>query len=781
MMKASAIDLPHVVSEFAGTFDTLWFDDEFELYDPGDELQRRRLKSALSDEAHAEGTTTTLFELRPRPFQQEILDRLRTCRVLHGRKRNLIVAATGTGKTVIAALDYARIAMDAGTRPRLLFLAHRKEILQRAMETFRHALQDGAFGELSVGGHEPTRFEHVFASIQGAAGLLERLGPGHFRHVVVDECHHLPASSYQAVVPSLAPDQLVGLTATPERSDGKSLLPDFEGHVAAELRLWHALDRQLLAPFDYYGLSDQTDLRRVRWSRTGYDAAALAELYTGDSARADLVLAQLARRVAAPTQVRALGFCVSIEHAEFMATQFRTRGVPALAVHGDTPTEIRDDAARRLRAREVNVLFTCDLYNEGVDLPFVDTLLLLRPTMSATLFLQQLGRGLRLDPSTKKSTCLVLDFIGQHREEFRFDGVLAALTGIPRPRLRDAVSDGFPFLPSGCSLVLDAVARDTILASLRSTLAGAKRLAAELKEIAASSSRPVRLAQFLEASGRDLEEVYSSKQGWATIQALAEQGPRVDDEAADLSRRFGLLLHLDEPSRIDTYRKALREPAAASGNLVEADRRRWHMLEYQLNHRGVLRAAEDTIEYFAGRPSAIDELNQLEEVLEERICLAEDRYPIADWPLALHRHYEQREIAAAVGYVTAGSKAKPIQGGILQLKDQRRELLFVTLDKSGRGFSPTTRYRDYAISPTRFHWETQSIASVTGTGRRYIDPSSTTEFHLFVRPTPDSAYAYLGRARYTTHTGDRPIAITWELEHPMPAALFERYATLAAP
>ena len=776
MMKASAGDLPHVVRGFEATFEQLWFDAEFESYDPADELQRARLHDALDSGARGTAPATALIELLPRPFQEEILDRLTACRTLHGRNRNLIVAATGTGKTVVAAIDYARIAARTGVAPRLLFLAHRKEILERSRSTFRHALQDGDFGELLVDGRTPARFEHVFASIRSAAALIDRLGLDHFRHVVVDECHHLPAGSYQAVIPRLTPDQLVGLTATPERSDGKSLLPDFDGHIAAELRLWSALDRQLLAPFDYYGISDQTDLRRVRWSRTGYEAAALAELYTGDSARADLVLAQLARRVASTTLVRAIGFCVSVEHAEFMAAHFRARGVPALAVHGQTPDETRDDATRRLRHREVNVLFTCDLYNEGVDLPFVDTLLLLRPTMSATLFLQQLGRGLRLDPSTKKTTCLVLDFIGQHREEFRFDDILAAFTGVPRPRLREAVDAGFPYLPSGCSIVLDSVARETILASLKKTIAGAQKLAEELKQVSAQSQSPVGLTRFLEATGRELEDVYGSDRGWAKLQRLAGMTGDEDAEAEDLSRRFGWLLHIDEPTRLRSYRASLE---ARRAPLSDLDRRRWLMLEYQLNPRGVLRAAEDVVSYLVERPAAVDELTQLGSILEERIALADDVYPVEEWPLALHRHYERREIVTAVGNVEAGEKGSLPQGGILKLEEQSRELLFVTLDKSGGTFSPTTRYRDYAISRDRFHWETQAIASVTRpSGRRYISPDSTVSFFLFVRTDKESAYAFLGGVRHVSHSGDRPIGITWQLEQPMPAALYERYAAV---
>ena len=784
MVKLCAADLPHVIDKFAGTFDTLWLDSEFEHYDPDDQAHRARLAGALGAADGAAGpSVTTLVDLRPFPFQEEILDRLSTARAVHDRHRNLVVAATGTGKTVIAAIDYARRAAAAGVPPRLLFLAHRREILDRSRDTFRHALRDGAFGELLVGGATPARFEHVFASIQSAASLLDRFGPSHFSHVIVDECHHVPATSYQDLVPHLRPEELVGLTATPERQDGRSLLPDFDGHVAAELRLWHALDRQLLAPFDYYGLSDGTDLRHLRWTRTGYDLGGLAELYTGHHARAALILAQLGRRVASTSRMRALGFCVSVEHAEFMAAYFTAKGVPALAVHGGSPAEARDGAPRRLRSREVNVLFTCDLYNEGVDLPFVDTLLLLRPTMSATLFLQQLGRGLRLDPASGKTSCLVLDFIGQHREEFRFDSVLSAFTAVPRARLRQAVEDGFPFLPSGCSVSLDPVARDTVLGSLKSSLASSRRLAAELRELAASAPPPS-LGEFLDATGRELEDVYGPGRGWTTIRKLAGLAPEADEETEDLSRRLGWLTHVDEPARLRGLQRAL--DAASAGRdigdgLSDQDRLRWSMLDFQLEHRGTLRAAEETIRYLLSRPQISGELDELRAVLDERIPLPRDEYPEPDWPLALHRHYHRREILAAVGFVRPGQKKKLIQGGVLQLQDRRRELLFVTLDKSGAGFSPTTRYRDYALSRDLFHWETQGAASVTRpSGRRYIDPAAGWTFHLFVRPAPRAAYAFLGPVTYVSHAGDRPIAITWRLRHSMPAALFDRYATLAS-
>jgi len=772
MVKLCAADLPHVIDKFRGTFESLWNDPEFEAYDRTSDVDRKRVLAALKAEQATPDSAAFFFDLRPFPFQEEILDRLDAERQLHGRRHNLVVAATGTGKTVVAALDYSRTAARAGVKPTLLFLAHRREILDQALATFRNVLRDAAFGELWTDGKTPERWNHVFATIQTAAGrLLERLPADHYRFVVVDEAHHAPARSYQDLIPRLVPDILLGLTATPERADGKSLLPDFDGCVAAELRLWHAFDRQLLVPFEYYGIADGTDLRKIRWSRTGYHLADLANVYTGNEARVDLILEQLRRRVLDLHAVRAIAFCVSVEHAEFMAASLTKRGVPSIAVHGDTPEEVRANAPRRLEEREVNVLCTCDLYNEGVDLPFVDTLLLLRPTSSATLFLQQIGRGLRLHRG--KTSCLILDLIGQHRAEFRFDRLYEALTGLAPPGLKKAVDEGFPYLPSGCVLQLDAVARERVLSSLKESVASAQRLAAEASELAKGTPE-LTLATFLRETGREVEDVYRAG-GWSTLRGLAKLGAPVDDDTADLSRRLGWLLHVDEPTRL----RAWRSPGAPHASL--ADQRRLTMLDFQLHDRGVLREPQQTISYFAERPVIRSELAELAEVLESRVSLAEDGYPVADWPLALHRHYRRREVVAAVGFSVPGEKGKIPQGGILKLDSVRRELLFVTLDKSASSFSPTTRYRDYAIARSLFHWETQSSASVARpSGRPYTEsPENGWTFFLFVRTDPDAAYAFLGQVRYQSHTGDRPIAITWALDRPMPAALFERFATLA--
>ncbi len=420
-VRVSGARNPDVIDKVAAVFESYWNSGDFVPYDA------ETFAAQVSSVTPGPSIIISPIEVRPEPFQERLLEQIALARE-RGHHRNLLVSATGTGKTVMAAIDYARLR-ERLPRSRLLFVAHREEILGQSLATFRHCLRDHSFGELWVGGQRPQRFEHVFASIQSlnAAGLGS-LAPSHFDVVIVDEFHHAAAPSYRALLEHVLPAELLGLTATPERSDGLPILEWFDHRIAAELRLWDAIDQQRLAPFAYFGVHDGLDLRQVPWRRgRGYDVEGLSNLFTANDAWARQVLTQLVSHVDDPLQMRALGFCVSVDHARFMARVFREAGVPAVAVWADGTEADRANALADLAARRVNALFSVDLFNEGIDIPAVDTLLLLRPTDSPTLFLQQLGRGLRR--MTGKAFCTVLDFVGRHRQEFRFDRRFRALLG----------------------------------------------------------------------------------------------------------------------------------------------------------------------------------------------------------------------------------------------------------------------------------------------------------------------------------------------------------------
>ena len=439
-VRVSGARNPDVIEKIDAVYASYWENPDFVPYDPNE------FREAIHLAKNLRGTDAYLspIEIRLEPFQERLLEQITLSRE-RGYHRNLLVSATGTGKTVMAAVDYGLLKM-ALPRARLLFVAHRQEILQQSMATFRHALRDQAFGELWVSGRRPEAFEHVFASIQSlSASGLNRLAPDHFDVVIVDEFHHAAAATYRQLLDSLQPRELLGLTATPERADGLPVLHWFDDRIAAELRLWDAIEQRRLVPFAYYGVHDGVDLREVPWRRgRGYDVDALSNVYTSNDAWAGLVLKQLDEHVDDVGAIRCLGFCVSVAHAEFMARFFSSHGMRAKALSGRSADEDRRSALRDLGAGRIQVIFSVDIFNEGVDVPAVDTILMLRPTESPILFLQQLGRGLRTSPG--KSACTVLDFVGMHRREFRFDLRYRALLGGTRLDLQRAVKSGLPLL-----------------------------------------------------------------------------------------------------------------------------------------------------------------------------------------------------------------------------------------------------------------------------------------------------------------------------------------------
>ncbi len=780
-VRLAAARNPDAVAKFGAVFDSYWDGGDFVPY-RADEFEREQLRGGRAERGPL--VVLSPLEVRPLPFQERLLELVELAR-RQGHHRNLLVAATGTGKTVMAALDYDRLRRRL-PRARLLFVAHRQELLDQSMATFRHALRDASFGEQWVGGARPERFEHVFASVQSlhARGISE-VPADHFDVVVVDEFHHAAAPSYRHLLDHLEPVELLGLTATPERSDGLPILHFFDDRVAAELRLWDAVDQQLLVPFSYYGVHDGLDLRQVPWRRgRGYDERALSNVYTSSDAWARLVVRQVDEHTDVAT-MRCLGFCVSVEHARFMADHFTRHGIPAVAVSGDSPRGEREQALRSLAAGTVRVVFSVDLFNEGVDVPAVDTLLLLRPTESPTLFLQQLGRGLRRTHG--KASCTVLDFVGLHREEFRFDRRFRALLGGTRRDVERSVHQQFPFLPAGCSMQLDRKATEVVLRSLRAAIP--TRWPAKVDELRSvrRTVPDVDLARFLHESGLDLDDVYDGGRSWSDLldAAGAPLGPAGPDEAV-LRRAVGRLLHVDDHERIETWTRLLAQPVAPTvDELPLRERRLLHMLAAQVGDQALATGdrLQRAVDLLWAHPQVRHELRQLLAVLGDRVDhLHEPLRTHPDVPLQVHARYTRIEILAAMGE-GRGAKIAAWQSGVYEAKAARAELLAVTLDKTTGGFSPTTRYRDYAVSRTLLHWESQSTTRADGpTGLRYRHHERDGRTVLpFVRQRAgDRAFWFLGPARYRTHTGERPMAVTWELDHPLPGDLYAAFAAAVA-
>ena len=783
-VRVSAAENPEVIGRFEATFEQYWQEPEFEDYGP--ERDAERLDRALSQQgrggARDDGPGLFLsIDVAPKPHQAVALDALEAERI-RGHHRNLVVAATGTGKTWIAAFDYRRLrAEDTGDS--LLFVAHRDEILRQSQRVFQLVLREPDFGERLVGGERPASGRHVFASVQSLATRVDQIAPDAFDVVIVDEFHHAAAASYKRLLSHLTPKTLLGLTATPERADGQSVLSWFDHRIAYESRLWDALDQGLLCPFHYFGVNDPADLSQVRFEHGRYVPGALNDVLTGDHVRALRIRQAVEEYVTHPQRMRALGFCAGVAHAHFMADEFTRFGYPAVAVDAGTPPGDRRAALSRLRGRELRAVFAVDLFNEGVDLPEVDTVLMLRPTESATVFLQQLGRGLRR--AEGKRVLTVLDFVGQVRQAYRYDVRYRALLGGTRHQLRSAVEADFPLLPPGCALRLDRIAKETVLRNIRRSVQNARvRLADDLRHLGPDT----RLAEFMRDAGVDLGDIYSPPASGHSFTELRRRAGFVSGalpgESEGLLRAVGRLTHVDDTERLETWREILAaDPADRTWNLRPRSRRLGLMLFALLGAgRQPVAAADQVFDGIRRSRELRREVTDLLEILADRIrTVAQPLDPRGKVPLASHATYTLREIVAAHGRTSASGALFAPQGGVLWDEATRTDLLFVTLEKSDRDYSPTTRYADYPISPTLFHWESQNSASpATSAGRRYIEQrEGGTDVVLFVRERKRGdgggvlPYHCLGRAHYRSHESERPMKILWKLERPMPGGLYQ--------
>ena len=514
-VKVTKKDLPETIDKIAATFESYWNSNEFEYYDEG---QKERLTRALKDEKYSETDNSGIYtlDILPYSYQQEILDKLEAERTVRGYNRNLVVAATGTGKTVISALDYKRFCKQYPGHPcRLLFVAHREEILKQSLYTFRAVLKDANFGELFVGSHKADSIDHLFISIQtfNSQDFTTKTDADFYDYIVVDEFHHAAAPTYQKLLEYYQPKILLGLTATPERMDGKNILDYFSGRIAAEIRLPEAIDRKLLCPFQYFGVTDTADLSSLKWRTGGYDKNELSNLYTLSGLvaerRADLVVNSILKYVTDINEVKGLGFCVSIEHAQFMADYFNARGIPSMALTGDSPDEERNAAKQRLVSGELRFIFVVDIYNEGVDISEVNTVLFLRPTESLTVFLQQLGRGLRL--AENKECLTVLDFIGQANKKYNFEEKFAALLSNTTRSVSREIKEGFLSAPKGCYIQLEKIAAKYVLDNISASYDRTSGLVARAASFTEDTGLPLTLGNFLDYYHLDPRAIYSKK------------------------------------------------------------------------------------------------------------------------------------------------------------------------------------------------------------------------------------------------------------------------------
>lgn len=779
-LKITQKDQPETLQKIAATFESYWNLRDFEPYDTA---QKERLAYALKAEKHLEGKPTYTFDILPYSYQQEILDKLEAERKVRRNFRNLVVAATGTGKTVISAFDYKRFCRENPQSPcRLLFVAHREEILKQSLYTFRGVLKDANFGEMFVGAYKPESIEHLFISIQtfNSQDFTEKTSSDFYDYIIVDEFHHAAAPTYQKLLTYYKPKILLGLTATPERMDGKNILEYFGNRIAAEIRLPEAIDRKLLSPFQYFGVTDVVDLNDLKWSRGGYDKGDLERVYTFSGIvaerRADMIIQAILRYVTDIDEVKGLGFCVSVEHAKFMARCFNEHGIPSISLDGSSPEEERNTAKQRLVKGEVRFIFVVDLYNEGVDIPEVNTVLFLRPTVSLTVFLQQLGRGLRL--AEGKECLTVLDFIGQANRRYNFEDKFASLLFDPSRGVLREMKEGFVSVPKGCYILLEKKARQYIFENIRASFGARAGLVSRIANFTEDTGKALTLSNFLDYLHMDVRALYACD-SFSRLCVQAGVRENFIEPLEDTMRKaFSRFATVNSRRLIAFWREMLMHPRSPR---TDGEERMLQMFQFTIWQKSFeecgFTSLLDGVMEVRKNLTLCAELLELLQYNFGRIDFIDERVEVGfDCPLDLHCDYTRDQILVALDFL----KPSTVREGVKYLPDQKIDIAFVTLNKSDKDYSPSTMYQDYSVGEEFFHWQSQSTTSENSpTGQRYIHHREKgTLFLLFVRENKTDCvsggagvYTFLGKANYVQHEGSRPMSILWKLERPIPVRL----------
>lgn len=792
-VKVTQADLPNTIDKIHATFESYWNSSEFEYYT---ETQKERLEHALNAERYTERNNPALYtiDITPYSYQQEILDQLEAERQVRYSFRNLVVAATGTGKTVVSAFDYKRFRKQNQGKPcRLLFVAHREEILMQSLSTFRAVLKDANFGDIFVGNHKPNSIDNLFISIQtfNAKEFTEKTTPDFYDYIIVDEFHHAAAPTYLKLLNYYQPKIFLGLTATPERMDGKSILSHFDNRIAAEIRLPEAIDRKLLCPFQYFGITDTVDLHTLKWTVGGYDKKELSNLYTTSDIpaqqRADLIVHSLLHYVTNIDSVKGLGFCASVEHAKYMSQYFSEHGIPAMYLTGESSDSERLNAKNCLVSGTVRVIFVVDIYNEGVDIPEVNTVLFLRPTESLTVFLQQLGRGLRL--AEDKECLTVLDFIGQANKKYNFEEKFSALLSTTTRNVIQEVKDGFSSLPKGCYIQLERKAEKYILENIRSSYGNISGLISRISTFSEDTGLNLNLANFLEYFRIDARLIYK----YSFFSRLCVRAKVIDNFSepledklteGKLTKVFGKLASMNSRRFITFILRVLK-------NLNPVEIYQFSDLERRMFQMFYVTVWGVPIEDFAcvDVQNNLDDLVHSPRIVSEMTELLQYNYNHIDFiddpvdvgfacPLDGYCMYTRDQILVAMDFM----KPSSIREGTIFLPEKKVDIHFITLNKSEKEYSPTTMYNDYSVNERLFHWQSQSTTSENSpTGQRYIHHAKENVNELlFVREFKKDrygfteAYVFLGIGRYREHSGSRPMNIIWELDRKIPAKFLKK-------
>lgn len=763
-LQFSSTENGELLTDIQTEFDHLWNESvSLESYLDTYKRMYEQKKAVLSKQAIV---SFEQVKLEPNSMQISFVSGLNKI-INEGEKRALLVSATGTGKT------YASAFAIRDLKPRrMLFLAHREQILKQAKESFEKILGPGSYGLLSGNSHEMGN-DFIFATMQTMAKreMLTRFKPDDFDVIVIDEVHRAGSDSYLRIMEYFEPSLFLGMTASPDRPDGFNIYELFDNNIVQEIRLGQALEEDLLCPFHYFGITDFTvDGEAVA------DVTEFSHLVTEE--RINHIVDRAQYFGFSGSRVKGLIFCRTIEEAEELSERLNSRGLRTLALSSknSNPTQ-REQAINRLVADEGDSLYeerldyilSVDIFNEGVDIPELNQIIMLRPTESPIVFVQQLGRGLR--KADDKEFVVILDFIGNYENNYMIPLALSGNRSYNKDDMRKFVMEGERVIPGVSSVHFDEIARQRIFDSIDGSKLTMKMLKASYSDLKHKLGRIPKMVDFLDHGEMDpmlyvdrsrsyyhfldkYEKEYKgalNEEEQLVIEYLSKniangmrphelialsqiaQGEMVDERALAEELNDYYTIDLDEKSFESTVRVLDKSFVSKNERSTFAD---IEIIDFDGKKMGRGASLEDLLTSGSFRDAFFD-------VIEFGLRRFQEKYSSPDSPFKLYEKYTRRDACRLLNWPTDDSST--IYG--YRVKHGTCPV-FVTYNKTEE-IARSTQYEDEFIDPDTFSWMTRSRLTLGSSEVKQIIEAekSGLDVHLFAKKSDNegSDFYYLGR------------------------------------
>jgi len=762
-------------------------------------------------EAHRQEEKFLFIEetVRPNSMQSKAILNLRNLRT-RGEDRGLVIAATATGKTYMSAFDVKQFAPK-----KMLFLVHREDILNKAVESFRKILGAGIDIGILSGSKKEIHRKYLFSTIQSMYTHYTEFKQDEFEYIILDETHHAMASGYQNVIKWFKPKFLLGMTATPERADGYGLFSFFRNNIALEIRLFEAIEDELVSPFHYFGVREAEGI-----NLSDLDDNQIDELTRRLSiqSRVDYIVKQMKLYGYAGQKLKCLGFCASLEHAQFMTDAFNKRGIKSVFLSGKDDVPTRERYVSQLESDtpdSVQVIFTRDVFNEGIDIPSINMVLMLRPTNSPIIFIQQLGRGLRKIPG--KDFVTVIDFIGNYKKSFMMAIALKGQRFYDKESLMISVKEGFREVPGDSFVQMDEISKQEIIEQLERenfrALAYLKDNYFAFKlmnnqhipyflmeyELFEGSPDPIK---FIDKSGSYLDFLMKmekssdlNQKGWTEkflkiIRQLSSSLPLrrptefiilemiIKNRSVSLDK---IIKEIDSNYRGITKETIIHSINNLLGKYLDSVQKKRHI--------PLIAFKNDVVSRTENWEDSITEYTEVyfEDIFKYGLFRYQKEFGNTEYHLPFFKLYQTYSMANTAPLCNLENMFSSFRGQGL-LRHEKDYFLFIDLNKDA-DVKESINYKDKILSPSMLQWQTPNSTGVKSTvGQNLLmNEKKGYSLHIFVRKYKKidgitEPYIYLGKANTVdydkTSPKPKPITIFMRFENELPQNLFTELTSL---